>query len=105
MIGTKVHLRTKEYVIPSLSFDEVAQFALDGTLEQVPNKGAGLFVPAMREAAMAVLLSALKWNYPEITREEVARELDLDNCERAMAAVLGATGLVKRENDAGEAKP
>lgn len=106
MIGTKVQLRSKEYEVPSLSFDEVERFAKDGTLARVPMNGITMLaVPESREAAMVVLLAALRWNYPEITREEVARELDLDNAERAMAAVMGSSKLLKREADAGEAAP
>lgn len=106
MIGTTIRLRSKEYQVPSLSFDEVEKFSLDGTLGKVPQNGITMLaLPESREAAMVVLLSALRWNYPEITREEVARELDLDNCERAMAAVMGSTKLLLKEADAGEARP
>lgn len=106
MIGTKVQMRSKAYQVPSLSFDEVEQFSLDGTLAKVPQNGITMLaMPESRAAAMTVLLAALRWNYPEITREEVARELDLDNCERAMAAVMGSTRLLVRESDAGEVTP
>jgi hypothetical protein len=65
-----------------------------------------LALPESRDAAMVVLLSALKWNYPEITREEVGRELDLDNCESAMAAVMGSTRLLaKGDREPGEVQP
>jgi hypothetical protein len=108
VIGTKLKLRSNEYWVPSLSFDEVERFALDGTLAKVPQNGVTMLaIPESREAAMTVLLAALRWNYPEITRNEVARELDLDNCEMAMAAVMGSTKLLKlgQEAGAGEAKP
>jgi hypothetical protein len=106
MIGTKVQLRTKEFVVPSLSFDEVEQFAKDGTLGKVPSNGITMLaMPESRAAAMAVLLSALRWNYPDITAADVGKELDLDNCERAMAAVMGSTRLFAKEKDQGEAVP
>lgn len=108
MPGVKVKLRTKEYEIPSLCFDEVERFSADGTLARVPLNAATMIAhPDSREAAMTVLLAALRWNYPEITREEVSRELDLENCARAMDAVMGSSGLLAaaKESGAGEAKP
>lgn len=106
MIGETVRLRTKTYRVPSLSFDEVEKFALDGTLAKVPANGLTMLaVPESREAALSVLLSALRWNYPEIGREEVARELDLENCERAMAAIMGATKLTVKGTEPGEVEP
>lgn len=106
MIGTKVQLRSKVYEVPSLSFDEVERFSADGTLGKVPQNGITMLaIPESREAAMTVLLAALRWNYPEITRDEVAKELDLDNCERAMAAVMGSTKLLAKAADTGESAP
>jgi hypothetical protein len=107
MIGSKLQMRSKEYVVPSLSFDEVERFAKDGTLAKVPQNGITMIaLEESREAAMTVLLTALRWNYPDITRDEVAKELDLDNCERAMATVMGSTKLLSKEDKAaGEAQP
>lgn len=105
--GTTVQLRTKQYVVPSLSFNEVERFALDGTLSKVPQNGITMLaLPESRAAALEVLHTALRWNYPEISKEEVGNELDLDNCERAMAAVMGSTRLLAKEvQEPGEAKP
>jgi hypothetical protein len=107
MIGTRVKFRSKEYVVPSLSFDEVERFSLDGTLDKVPMNGLTMVaVKESREAAMTVLLAALRWNYPEIAREEVAKELDLDCCARVMAAVMCSSKLLAKEDtDAGGAAP
>jgi hypothetical protein len=103
--GTKVQFRTKEYEVPSLTFGEVERFKLDGTLDKVPANGAtALAQPEAREAAVSVVLAALRWNYPEITREELLEELDLGNAERVIAAVLGISGLLRRTGE-GEAKP
>ena len=106
MIGSAIKLRTKEYLVPSLSFDEVERFAKDGTLGKVPSNGITMLaLPESRAAALAVLLASLRWNYPEITEDEVRRELDLDNCERAMAAVMGSSRLIPKEKEPGEAVP
>ena len=106
MIGTKLQLRTKEYNVPSLSFDEVERFAADGTLAKVPANGLTMIaLPESRAAALSVLLSALRWNYPDITEAEVKKELDLDNCEAAMAAVMGSSRLIRKEKEPGEAVP
>jgi hypothetical protein len=106
MIGKKVQLRTREFVIPSMSFEEVERFALDGTLAKVPANGLTMLaLPESREAAMSVLLASLRWNYPEIKREDVAAELDLENCERAMSAVMGSSRLLSKEKGTGEEGP
>ena len=106
MIGVKVRLRTKEYEIPSLTFAEVEQFIADETLNRIPSPdsaGMGLLVAPVREATMTVLLAALRHNYPEIAKEELASELDMENASRAVAALMGASKLERKEPGAGEA--
>lgn len=103
--GTKVKLRTREYEVPSLTFGEVERFKLSGVLDKVPANGATALVqPESMAAAIEVGLAALRWNYPEITRDELMGELDLGNAERFVAALMAASGLTRR-TDEGEAQP
>jgi hypothetical protein len=103
--GVKVAFRTREFEVPSLTFDEVQRFKLDGTLDKVPANGITvLAAPDSLDAAVTVVLAALRWNYPDLTREDLLREMDLGNTERIVTAVLGASGLTRRTGE-GEANP
>lgn len=109
--GATITLRGTEYVVPSLSFAEVRRFKADGTLDKLPWNGAAILAALepggpgyeRMDAAVTVVYAALKWNYPDITRETVDAALDLGNLETAMAAVLGASGLLrKKDSPSGE---
>lgn len=114
MIGTPVKCRTRELIVPSLSLDEALTLFKNGTLKRVPMSGLGILVglfggegpgEAPIDAALDVILIALRHNYPEITREEISREVDLEGVERMVSAVLASSGLLKKRADEGEAKP
>lgn len=114
MIGITVKARTRDYVVPSLTLDEALTLFRAGTLKRVPMSGLGILVglfggegpgEAPIDAALDVILIALRHNYPEITREEISREVDLDGVERMVSAVLASSGLLKKQADAGEATP
>lgn len=104
MIGKKCQLRTREFVVPSLSVQEVEDFESDGTLDRVPANGRTYLVNKESRGPMVrVLHAALRHNYPEITEAEVRAELDLENVERAVSALMGASGLLGGGKGSGEA--
>lgn len=114
MIGTPVKCRTRELIVPSLSLNEALALFRDGTLKRVPMSGLGILVglfggegsgEAPIDAALDVIAVALRHNYPEITREEIAAEVDLESVERVISAVLASSGLLRKAGGEGEAKP
>lgn len=48
------------------------------------------------------LHAALKRNYPDIAREEVADMVDVSNMKDVMMAVMNVAGLVKQGGESGE---
>jgi hypothetical protein len=84
-------------VVPPLSLAAVESFqdrltAYSGGLSDVT-----LVIDALH--------ASLKRNYPEMTREEVAETVDIANMQQVMFAVMNVSGLVKKEDESGEAKP
>lgn len=56
---------------------------------------SGLPTATSEEAVYDIIHAALKRNYPELDREELADALDIVSFPKALDAVLGASGLVK----------
>lgn len=90
-------------VVPPLSL---------GSLEQLKDK-LSEFTGDVREGdQVATVIDAthacLKRNYPELTREEVADWLDLENMMEVMEAVMDVSGMKRKAKEAaapeGEAK-
>lgn len=95
--GTKVELGGKEYVVPSLTLDQVEAFIADGTIDRVPQNGLTyIHVAESRQALVDVSHAALSRNYPNITREEIRAGLDLSSVSALVDAVMGASGLIVR---------
>lgn len=49
-----------------------------------------------------ITLAALKRNYPDLTRDELAEQIDVENVQRVIEAVMQISNLVPK---AGEARP
>ena len=49
-----------------------------------------------------ITLAALKRNYPDLTRDELAEQIDVENVQRVIEAVMQISNLVP---EAGEARP
>lgn len=99
-----VKLGDKSYEVPSLTLKQVREFRLDGTLDKLPMNGPSvLAAPETIDALVTVLLAALKRKDATITREAIEENLDLESIHPVVAAVCGASGLVRR-NAAGEAE-
>jgi hypothetical protein len=87
------------YTVPPLTLGQIdrRQDAL-GKLQS----GNVLFNKEDRDTAVDVIHAALQRNYPDLTPEHVRDELlDAANIQIALAAVMGASGLVERLKAAG----
>lgn len=96
----KIKLRTKEYEVRSLTFAQVEKFATDDTFARCALKGVGLLgAPEVRAASMAVLAAGIEG----ATAEQLSAEIDLENFERVMAAVMGTSRIEPKGSKEGEA--
>lgn len=99
--GVKVQIGDAEYVVPSLTLAQVRRFHEDGTLAKVPQHGVGFILSLEnQDAALSVIVAALKRNYPDITREAIEERVDLVGVGKIIAAVLGAAGLGRSAGEA-----
>lgn len=82
-------------VIPSLSL---------GAMEQLQERLAGMsddmFDPENISTVIDTLHAALGRNYPDMTREEVANLVDLENMQEAMTCAMDVSGLKRKALEA-----
>jgi len=91
--GTEVELGGRKFTVPPLTL---------GALEEFQRRIAVFETMAPADQATLVLdLShrALKRNYPELTREELAELLDMNNMFDIFLALMSVTGLLKGPDD------
>lgn len=85
-------------VIPPLSL---------GALEQLQPRLSGMdeniSSPEYTSTVIDAVHSALKRNYPEMTRGEVADLIDLGNMQEVMACTMDISGLKRKAIEAAEA--
>lgn len=101
--GIPVDFSGTERIVPPLSL---------GALEQLQD-GLAEFAGDIRDPKQVALIvdsahAALRRNYPDITRAEVADSIGLENMKEVMEAVMDISGVKRRAKeaaDAGEAQP
>jgi hypothetical protein len=96
--GLKVTLDGEDLIMPPLSL---------GALEQLGESLATYNGDVRDKAQVAVVIdvahSALKRNYPDMTREQVAEKIGLENMQDVMEAAMDVSGLKRKEREAAEA--
>lgn len=100
--GIPKNLGGTDFVIPPLAL---------GPLEQLQDRIAA-FDGTLNKESIAVVIdaahAALKRNYPDITREDVAELVDVENMIEVFEAVMDVSGLRRKQIEAdaaGESKP
>lgn len=97
--GIAVVMGGVEYVIPPLAL---------GALEQLQDRIAGFKGDITDGKQVATVIdaahAALKRNYPEITREDVADLVDVGVMAEVFEAVMDVSGLKRKGLEAGEAQ-
>lgn len=96
--GIPVQLGERSFIVPPLAL---------GALEQLQDRIAD-FKGDIRDASQVATVldaahAALKRNYPDVTREEVADLVDVGNMAEVFEAVMDVSGLKRKELEAGEA--
>lgn len=93
--GIPIQFAGKEYVIPPLSL---------GALEQLQERIAGFTGDIRSKEQVATVLdaahAALKRNYPDVTREDVADWIDVANMADVFEAVMDISGLKRKSLEA-----
>lgn len=97
--GIPVVLGNETYIVPPLAL---------GALEQLQSRVAN-FNGDIRDAEQVATVidaahSALRRNYPEITRDELCELLDVANMTEVFEAVMDVSGLKRRKLEAGESQ-
>lgn len=94
--GVPLSLNGDEYIVPPLplGFLEVYGDQLGGDFSRLDSATVKLVVDAVH--------TALRRNYPEITRDFVRDALDVGNFADAMQAVMDVSGLKRRELEAAQ---
>jgi hypothetical protein len=108
--GIDIDLEGKVYTVPPLNL---------GALEKLQDRLLA-FTGGIDKDSVATVLDAaylaLRRNYPEMTREDVAGMIDVANMEAVMLAVMDVSGLRRKSlesersqpgegNSSGEAQP
>ena len=89
------------YTIPPLSLG-----ALEGLQKRLGNLSTGNPGDASNiSTVLDATHAALKRNYPDITRDEVADLIDLGNMSEVITAVMNIAGLQRRVSAPGEPTP
>jgi len=90
--GVTVELNGTNYVIPPIAL---------GALEQLQER-IGAYTKQI-STVIDCAHAAMKRNYPDMTREEVADLIDIGNMNEVFAAVMDVSGLKRKEQEAAQA--
>ena len=91
--GIEVAIGGTVYTVPPLAMRSVR--ALMPKIQAIEIEPSGIPTEASMEYVFDIMHAALRRNYPELTRDEMADALDIVSFPLALNAVFGACGLVK----------
>lgn len=96
--GVTVELNGTNYVIPPIALGALEQLqerivAFNGDIQDVKQ------ISTVIDCAYA----ALRRNYPDMTREEVADLIDIGNMNEVFVAMMDVSGLKRKEQEAAQA--
>ena len=96
--GVTVELNGVDYVIPPIALGALEQLqerivAFNGDIQDVKQ------ISTVIDCAYA----AMRRNYPDMTREEVADLIDIGNMNEVFTAVMDVSGLKRKEQEAAQA--
>ena len=90
--GIRFNMAGQVLVIPSITFAE-----LESLKVKIKNFSDDLSDPACIAAMIDAIHSAIKRNYPEITRETVADGIDFENMEELLDIVMDIHGSKRKQ--------
>lgn len=102
--GIKIDLGGREFHLPALTIAQLEEFEEDiVSVSKAALRETELFAKERFAAMARVIHAALSRNYPDIALDELRKMLDLENVGRAWSAVMGLSGLFRKDDPAGEA--
>lgn len=95
--GVVVEFADGPLVVPPLSLASV---------EALQDRLSGYGDGGIAQVSLVIdsLWHALKRNYPDLTRDQAADMVDMENMGEVMDAVMNVAGLKRKAGDSGEAK-
>jgi hypothetical protein len=89
--GIEIELGGGTYVVPPLNFR-----ALREHMDAIAGMTTGIPLSAEQiDRSVAIILAAMKRNYPEMTQDRLEELLDMANIKTVLPAILGASGFAR----------
>lgn len=99
--GATVHMGGKDWNIPPLSLKLLRKYQVKLSAFGQIQDGA-LPTNEQLETMINLVLDNMNRVYPDLTMDQLEDMMDVSNCKEIFMAVMGVSGLVKKE---GEASP
>lgn len=100
--GVSIKVGVKEYIVPALNFKHIR--TLMPKIQELTNIDATMSEEQM-DNVFTVIHAAISRNYPEINKEFLEENIDLNNVKPIMNAIMGQSGLVKTSGEAQAGNP
>ena len=100
--GITIRIGTKDFVVPALNFKQLRQ--LMPKIKNMAVVGAEMTDQQMGEV-VEVVHAAVSRNYPELNKEYLDENIDMNNVRQIIAAIMGKSGLVKTSGEATAGNP
>jgi ankyrin repeat protein len=100
--GVSIKVGVKEYIVPALNFKQIR--TLMPKIQQLTNIGATMNDEQM-DNVFTVIHAAISRNYPEINKEFLEENIDMNNVRPIINAIMGQSGLVKASGEATAGNP
>jgi hypothetical protein len=89
--GIEIELGGEKFTVPPLNFR-----ALREHMDTIAGMTTGLPLSSEQlDKSVALILTAIRRNYPELTRDALEERLDMANIKIVLPAILGASGFVR----------
>lgn len=100
--GVKISIGAKEFIVPALSFKQLRQ--LMPKIKGMAVVGAEITDEQMGDI-VEVVHAAVSRNYPELAKDYLEENIDMNNVRPIINAIMGQSGLVKTSGEATAGNP
>ena len=100
--GVEVKVGVKKYVVPALNFKQIR--TLMPKIQQLTDIGATMSDEQI-DNVFTVIQAAMSRNYPDINKEFLEENIDMNNVRPIINAIMGQSGLVKTSGEAAAGNP
>lgn len=100
--GVTIKIGVKEYTVPALNFKQIR--TLMPKIQELTNIGATMNEDQM-DNVFTVIHAAVSRNYPELNKDFLEENIDMNNVKPIINAIMGQSGLVKTSGEATAGNP